>query len=161
MTKITAICLIIIFQSVSIAGSCKDIDSLSWMLGDWIYKNKSTVTTESWSKVSNKSFEGYGLTRINNETRDKNFESLRILEMSDNIYYLAKVEHNHLPIAFELTECSDSLAVFENPDHDFPKKIAYQLGESDQLSVTASSEERSFTLHFKKNDVKENQHRSD
>jgi hypothetical protein len=46
--------------------------------------------------------------------------------MSDGVFYIAKVAENDLPVPFRLTECSESLLVFENPLHDAPRHLTYK-----------------------------------
>ena len=70
--------------------------------------------------------------------------------MSGDIFYIAKVHHNELPIAFKLTQCSDSVAVFENPEHDFPKKIEYKLTDQDRITVTVGSSGEGFKIDFQR-----------
>jgi hypothetical protein len=40
--------------------------------------------------------------------------------------------------------------VFENPAHDFPKKLEYQLTGPDTLAVRVSAGERACTPNFKR-----------
>jgi hypothetical protein len=120
------------------------------MLGEWVSDNASSVTVENWKKVSEHSFEGFGKTTNIDSNKVENYESLRLVEMSGQIYYLAKVGHNKLPVAFALKTCSDSIAVFENPDHDFPKKIHYKLQPDNKMAVTVSSGDSGFRIEFSK-----------
>jgi hypothetical protein len=120
------------------------------LLGEWISENSSGVTIENWEQVSQHSFEGFGKTISADSNKVKSYESLRLVKMSGQIFYIAKVSHNILPIAFALTTCSDSMAIFENADHDFPKKIEYKLQAHDKILVTVSSEDNGFGIQFKK-----------
>ena len=131
-------------------NKCDSLEIVSWMLGEWVSENSSSVTVENWEKVSEHSFEGFGKTKSADSDKVKSYESLRLVEMSGQIYFIAKVGHNELPIAFALTTCSDSMAVFENPDHDFPKKIDYKLQSHDRISVTVSSGDDGFRIEFAK-----------
>ena len=131
-------------------NKCDSLEIVSWLLGEWISENSSGVTIENWEKVSVHSFEGFGKTINAGSNEVKSYETLRLVEMSGQIYYIAKVAHNELPIAFALTTCSDSTAVFENPDHDFPKKIDYKLQSHDRISVTVSSGDDGFRIEFAK-----------
>lgn len=54
--------------------------------------------------------------------------------MGDSIFYLAKVKHNVLPIAFNAAQCSANYVRFENRQHDFPNVIAYTF-ESPWLTI--------------------------
>ncbi len=139
------------------AYKCNSLSELNWLLGDWktqVKQNLATelsaneplttelLTTESWLKLSDKTFEGVGKTA-------NNTESLRLLEMSDEIFYLAKVSHNPSPVAFKLTACKSNAFVFENEQHDFPNTIEYTLINSTAMQVKVSdNSEKSFTIQL-------------
>ena len=73
--------------------------------------------------------------------------------MDNEIFYLAKPEQNDFPVAFKLTQCSSKNAVFENSTHDFPRKLDYQLGANNKMSVIVSGEiGNSFKINFIKRD---------
>ncbi len=40
------------------------------------------------------------------------------------------------PTEFVLTELTGTRAVFDNPSHDYPKRIVYELSAADGLSAT-------------------------
>ncbi|MEW6991134.1 DUF6265 family protein [Colwelliaceae bacterium 6441] len=67
-------------------------------------------------------------------------ETLRLVEMSGEIFYIAKVKSNDSPIAFKLTNCTKNTAIFENSQHDFPKKINYKYKKNKGISVFVSGE---------------------
>jgi hypothetical protein len=131
-------------------NNCDTLAGISWLTGNWISKNSKRIIVENWEKVSENTYEGYSETRSMDKKNVLNFESLRLVSMSGGIFYMAKVSHNQLPIAFKLTQCSDSLAVFENPDHDFPKKIQYRLVSTDKIIVLVGSQANGFKINFKK-----------
>ena len=126
------------------------LNGLEWLLGDWISVQGQTITRESWQKVSEQTFEGMGSVQSESARETVNQESLRILEMNGEIFYLAKVGHNPYPVAFKMTEVTDSLVVFQNPEHDFPTRIQYQGTGKDQVTVSVSNDKRSFTIIFNK-----------
>ncbi len=69
--------------------------------------------------------------------------------MADGVYYLSKVTHNELPVAFRLSECADGRFVFVNPAHDFPKRLDYVREGEDRLKVRVSDgADKGFTLDF-------------
>ncbi len=135
--------------STAIGGD--NLNSVSWLLGEWISTGKTQRTIEVWQKISEKSFEGYGQVQSVAGDSIFSYESLRLLEMSGGIYFLAKVSHNDYPVAFALTSHSDTSAVFENPTHDFPKKISYQLKAAGMLIVTVGDSSEYFKIQFTKN----------
>ena len=145
--KIIIAGFIVIFFSVSSAGQVK-LSNLSWLLGKWESLSGGTYTTESWERLSDNTFEGYGETINTTSIESISSETLRIVEMSGEIFYIAKVAHNQYPIAFKLTQCSDSSFVFENHEHDFPQRIEYTLSNEDQLTVNVSNTKDGFSIHF-------------
>ncbi|MGD9488659.1 MAG: DUF6265 family protein [Calditrichaceae bacterium] len=148
--------LLIIFSlAISTPGfSQQKVDTglsgLEWVLGEWGSDNGKSVTRETWKKVSSKTFEGEGFTEKKSTREILNFETLRLAALSNEIFYIADVSHNEFPVAFKLTESNDSLAVFENKTHDFPKKIEYHLINRDSMNVTVSGGDKGFIINFRR-----------
>ena len=63
------------------------------------------------------------------------FEYLRIVERDGGLVYIAQ-PGGAAPTEFVLTELGTNRAVFENPRHDYPKRIAYELSAEGGLSAT-------------------------
>jgi hypothetical protein len=79
-------------------------------------------------------------------------EDLRLLAMGGGVFYVSKVTHNELPVAFRLTSCTDGFFVFENAAHDFPRRLEYRLGADGALTVNESDgAERGFQHEFRRN----------
>jgi hypothetical protein len=128
------------------ATNCTSLAELNWLLGAWQTQEQQRITTEKWTKSSDKTFEGAGKTA-------NNHESLRLLEMSGEIFYLAKVSHNPVPVAFKLVHCPVSEEgkryIFENKQHDFPNTIEYQkISENSMLIKVSGKPEKSFTIQL-------------
>jgi hypothetical protein len=71
--------------------------------------------------------------------------------MQGAVFYLAKVKHNPLPIAFALVSCTNNSFRFENNNHDFPKQLDYKLLTPDSLQVDVSDGAgQGFVLNFKR-----------
>ena len=144
-----ALCLLI--PTVSFAGECSSLEKINWIAGQWTSVSDKSVTVEIWSALSESSWEGRGETRDKTSAELLGSESLLLVAMSGEVFYIAKVSHNELPVAFKLTECGDSRAVFENPDHGFPKKLEYLLQATGDLHVQVSDgTEQGFEIRFKK-----------
>ena len=122
---------------------------MHWLLGAWRAEGEQVFTDETWTQVSPSTFEGRGEATTRASGEKQGLETLRLVEMSGGIYYIAKVGHNDLPVAFQATHCSDDSAVFENPQHDFPKRLAYRSKGADGLVVEVSDgAARGFALEF-------------
>lgn len=130
-------------------GQC-ELSSLTPLVGQWQAQTKKSVVSEHWRKVSEQSFEGVGQTHDADGTL-KDSEELRLVQMQGKVFYLAKVKHNPLPVAFALTFCQNNRFRFENNNHDFPKQLEYQLLSADSLQVDVSDGAgKGFRLSFHK-----------
>jgi hypothetical protein len=127
-----------------------ELSSLDPLVGQWQAQTKKSVVSESWHKVSDQSLEGLGQTHdLSGVLKDS--EELRLVQMQGSVFYLAKVKHNPLPVAFTLISCQNNKFRFENKNHDFPKQLDYQLLAADSLQVDVSDGEgQGFRLNFKR-----------
>jgi len=133
------------------AHECTDIQKTDWLLGDWQTQSGTSIINESWQTIDDKNRIGSGTTRKANESTPPFVESLRIIEMSDSVFYLAKTPQNKLPVAFKLVECGDKKLKFENLQHDFPSFIEYQFKNNNQIDALVSSKDsKGFKLSFKR-----------
>jgi len=63
------------------------------------------------------------------------FEYLRIVERDGGLIYVAQ-PGGASTTEFVATELSTTRVVFDNPRHDYPKRIAYELSAAGDLSAT-------------------------
>lgn len=104
-----------------------DLEKLSWIIDRWVSNDGESTSYEHWEKVSETQFTGGSETVKNGDTVFT--EKLKIELIDGSVYYIADVAHNPAPVKFKLTFLTDSEAVFENPEHDFPQKISYKYIE--------------------------------
>ena len=123
--SIIASVLFYLTLSSPIANACSNLNQLQWLVGEWKSSGINQVVMESLEQTSSMTFEGSGFT-LSSTGEELGREWLRLLTMKEQIYYLAKVDHNELPIPFLLTHCLEGYFLFQNPQHDFPKQISYQ-----------------------------------
>jgi hypothetical protein len=62
-------------------------------------------------------------------------ERVALTRTKKDVFYTSTVEdqNDKKPVAFKLTSANGNVFVFENPEHDFPKRIVYHLVSSDSL----------------------------
>lgn len=99
---------------------------LEWMAGSWVAQDGKELTEELWMPPR-----GSLMLGLNRSTRSGgllNFEYLRIEQGLRGCLYMAS-PRGKPPTPFRLTECEEGYALFENPDHDFPKRIEYRMEE--------------------------------
>lgn len=116
------------------------IGDLAWLAGAWTGTRGSQgqiSIEERWSPPLG----GAMLAVSRTVSRDKMsaFEFLRIVERekdgSVGLVYIAQ-PNGGTKTEFVLTEWSPTRAVFENPRHDYPKRIVYELSAEGDLSAT-------------------------
>lgn len=131
------------------ASDCGTLNSLEWLLGEWIADGAKSTFRETWTARGPQTWEGRGAEASKADPAKSSTEELRLVEMAGGVFYVSKVTHNDLPVAFRLTECADGRFVFVNPAHDFPKRLDYLRDGADRLQVRVSDgAERGFTLDF-------------
>ena len=97
---------------------------LEWMSGHWQTTAGRAQVEEHWTKASGGTMIGMGRTIV--EQRTAEFEYLRLEQRGDEIYYVASPKGRCPGTDFKLTRLVSEEAVFENPQHDFPKRITYR-----------------------------------
>jgi hypothetical protein len=100
------------------------MEKLLWIVGRWENTGGETKSIEHWKKINGSLYEGGSETIKNGEVIFS--EKLKIHKIGEEIFYIADVKHNPAPVMFKLASLNDNCAVFENPEHDFPKKITYK-----------------------------------
>ena len=125
----------------------KGVQKLS---GSWKLAGKPTY--EKWTIAGDNLMtgEGYSLQADNSK---KVSETLEIALLDDgSIVYRATVpdQNDSATVDFKLTFFTTNSWTFENPTHDFPKKIEYWLQDHETLRATVSGSDKSFTLWFNK-----------
>jgi hypothetical protein len=116
------------------ASSAKAAD-LSFLTGGWRLKRGGAETEEHW--LAPKGGTLMGLSRTTAGERTIEFEFLRIVETKTGLDYVAQ-PNGGKPTRFKLTSLGASEAVFENPEHDFPTKIAYAKSQDGGLTAVVS-----------------------
>jgi len=133
-------------ESVSLFRHPKDIalptpakaamGDLAWLAAAWVGTRGAEGTTsieERWSPPLG----GAMLAVSRTVSRDKMvaFEFLRIVERDGGLVYIAQ-PGGRTPTEFVLTELGKTRAVFENPRHDSPQRIVYELSAEGVLSAS-------------------------
>ena len=110
------------------------LESLAWMAGHWQQQGKEALTEELWMPARGKMM--IGVNRGVRGGKQASFEFLRIEERAGAVSYLASPS-GAPPTSFRLTEVDETHAVFENPKHDFPKRIEYRLKDGKLVASIA------------------------
>lgn len=119
---------------------------LTWIAGDWqTAADGRRQVEEHWTQAAGGSMMGVSRTVAGDKTVE--FEYLRIEQRDDGIYYVAHPKARCPGTDFKLTRASSTEAVFENPQHDFPKRITYRKTD-DGLTASIDAGEGSKSMSF-------------
>lgn len=119
-----------------------------FLAGTWLSEDQTTY--EHWDKLSSTSMKGYSYQVKNGETKVS--EYLDLVQRKDGIFYIPTVigQNAGKPVEFKLTS-SDSVFIFENKEHDFPKKLCYKMISSNEIFVRVLGEKnKGFSFTMKK-----------
>lgn len=127
------------------------IGQLSWLSGVWIGTfGSSSIAEERWTPAVSGSMLAVART-INSEIMT-GFEFLCIVERDGGLVYTAMPNGRQPATDFVLTSLTDDAATFENPTHDFPKKIQYvrKADGSMEAIVSGAPNRKPQVFQFKK-----------
>jgi len=137
------------FAAPAGADECSSLAPMRWLLGEWLAEGEKSTWRERWSETGPATWEGRGIETSGSDPARSSSEALRMVEMGGGVFYVAKVAHNELPVAFRLVECGAGRLVFANPAHDFPRRLEYTRTPGDRLRVRVSDGgAQGFTLDF-------------
>ena len=108
---------------------------LNWLAGAWVgTKPSGSLIEERWSPALGGAMLAVSRT-VNPSGKMVAFEYLRIVERDGGLIYVAQ-PGGKAATEFVLTEVSPTRAVFDNPRHDYPKRIVYELSAEGGLIAT-------------------------
>lgn len=122
----------------AVRGAKATIGDISWLAGDWEGLAGPSSLEERWSPAA-----GGAMLAISRTTRAGTmsaFEFLCIAERAGSLVYTARPNAD-APTDFTLTHLDADSATFENPAHDFPKRIRYVRRPDGSLAATISGAE--------------------
>jgi hypothetical protein len=99
------------------------LQDFAWLAGHWRIEQPDRLVDEQWMAPAGGLMMGMARTIEGGKLREYEFTLLR-QEANGDISYVASPS-KQAETAFKLTSLNGGTAVFENPQHDFPKKIVY------------------------------------
>jgi hypothetical protein len=100
------------------------IAELAWMSGTWYRVADGKANEELWSLPRGDTM--IGTNRTIADGRAVYYEFLRIVATSDGVFYEAWPK-GQPPARFRMIASREHEVVFEDPAHDWPQRISYQL----------------------------------
>jgi hypothetical protein len=121
-------------QDIALPAPAKAvIGDMDWLAGAWVGARGPSSIEERWIPPLGGAMLGTSRT-VKNGTMSA-FEYLRVVERDGGLVYVAQ-PGGRPPTEFVLTELAGTRAVFENPRHDSPQRIVYELSAEGRLSAS-------------------------
>lgn len=97
----------------------------SWLIGTWENKTKRGSIYEAWMQKDDSTLAGRSYMIKGTDTMT--VETISLEQRNGVLSYIPTMSNQNegKPVPFKLTAASGDALVFENPEHDFPKKITY------------------------------------
>ena len=128
MKPIAAAILAAVLALPAAAAQPTRLSDLAWLTGEWVQTTQKGEVRETWLPAR-----GGAMAAVNQtlrEGRTRQMEFIMLTETPDGLVYTAIVA-GQPPTPFRLTSLEGGRAVFENQEHDFPKKIIYEPCDAD------------------------------
>ena len=104
--------------------------SLAWMAGDWMGVDGGVEMEERWTEPRGGMM--LGIHRDVKAGKAVDFEFFRVAATPEGIVYFAS-PRGRPAVPFKAIESKNKRVVFENKEHDFPKRIIYWAGDDGAL----------------------------
>jgi hypothetical protein len=151
MKKVNTLLLILLTCfSCQQKSTFSELEKADWFLGRWENKTPEGTFSEEWTIGNDSLYIGESYFINNNDTLFA--ETVRLEQRKNDLFYIVSVpnQNEEQPVAFKLTSSTIDYLVFENPEHDFPKKITYKLVTKDSLYAEISGDGKSQGFPFTK-----------
>lgn len=123
------------------------VKEFSWLEGSWKMKNKETY--EVWKTGSDQKMpEGISYRIKGADTVV--MEVLKIKQQNTTFYYVPDVAGDQPEVYFKITRHDNKSFTAENPEHDFPKIIRYQLLSPTSLRAEIEGNGKMISFAFDK-----------
>ncbi len=131
-----SIILMIFFTSLIYGQiSQNDFSRLHNLSGKWKRDVTKGMNHEFWNKISETEMKGAAYHINGTDTLLRETISLTFKEGEIKYIVTAYGQNDNTAIPFKLIKIENSVFTFENPDHDFPNKIIYDISNKNSLNA--------------------------
>lgn len=127
--------LLFFFLNAATAQDAKtSFQELTSIQGTWRMETKRGPVQETWLLINDSTLAGKSY-RLMNGTDTMLLEQVQLLRKGNAVYYIPTVQgqNNEQPVRFTLTSFINNVFTFENPSHDFPQRVLYELPVNDTM----------------------------
>ena len=128
-----------------VAGGSGPLDRAAWLAGCWRLEAGGLVTDEQWSAPLGGVM--LGTSRTVRDGRTVEYAYLRLETRGEDVVYVA-LPSRQAETEFALVPGPGRALAFENPEHDFPKRITYTPLGSDSLVAAISGGGREISFPY-------------
>jgi len=107
------------------------LDQLGWLAGCWRADDAEAGSGEQWMPLAGGAM--LGMSRTIRDGKTVAHEFMRIAGAADGRLTLFAQPSGKPPAAFVVKTFTEREIVFENPEHEFPQRVAYRFEPPTQL----------------------------
>ena len=108
-----------------VAGIASPLDALNWLAGCWFGRSGKNEFREHWMRPAGGMMMGMGRTMSGGKV--VSHEAMRIELDTTGIPVFVAKPSGQLEASFKRVKSDEKSIEFENPMHDFPQRVKYQL----------------------------------
>jgi hypothetical protein len=123
-------CLTFILLALTVSAT--DLAPFERLSGCWENRDSNQIYEEQWMKPAGEVM--LGMSRTLRNGKAVTFEFIQIQTRANGTFYIASPSRQE-KTEFKLTSFENNIAIFENPDHDFPQKVVYKFTGEDSLEA--------------------------
>lgn len=129
---------ILLFTSCGKSKQVSKIVGKDWLLGKWENKSDEGNLLEIWKKVNDSLFIGESYFLRGKDTLHS--ENIQLKQQGEDLFYTTTIQgqNNDKPVTFKQNVEIMKQLVFENPQHDYPRKIVYKPFAKGHLLIEIS-----------------------
>lgn len=108
---------------------------LGALQGTWSMQTRRGVINESWEKTNDSVYSGKSYRVVNTDTML--LETVQLVKKGNDIFYIPVVtgQNQGQAVSFRLITADRNTFTFDNPEHDFPQRVIYQLTGNNTLQA--------------------------
>lgn len=124
MQKIVFLLLMVM---TGLSVSAQQTKNVQWMLGTWKINTPQGSIVEIWQPKNDSTLQGRSMF-VKNNTDTVPQESIELAYRNGDWYYIPTVVNQNAgkPVSFKVIFMRGTEFISENPEHDFPQRIAYR-----------------------------------
>jgi len=150
-TALFVSCIFVIFCTISCSQKKQSpIQKIDWLIGEWVMNEKGQKIVEVWHRKNDSLLIGQGY--IIDSLKRLVTEEMRIEEHKNELFFIAQPKNQNMgrEISFKLKFVQNDSVVFENLNHDFPKRIIYHYIAPDSISAMVEDDTKNIHFGYKK-----------